>query len=133
MANVNVTLSVNTGSIVNPNVDAYCTFGQGNGVSNEDYTTEANVGDTITWQGVSSSAPATDVVNITSINYTGGQNIFDQNVINGNNGNPEKVIATIANNTQGEEEEYTINFTVFNGSNRRNGSFSIDPKIIINP
>jgi len=133
MANVNVTLSVNTGSIENPNVDAYCTFGQGNGVSNENYTTVANVGDTITWQGVSSSSPSTDVVNITSINYTGGQNIFDQNVIGGNNGNPEKVIATIANNTQNEEEEYTINFTVYNGTNRRNGSFSIDPKIIVNP
>lgn len=133
MANVNVTLNVNTGSIVNPDVDAYCTFGQGAGVSNEDYTTVANVGDTITWQGVSSSSPGTDVVNITSINYTGGQNIFDQNVINGNNGNPEKVIATIANNTQGEEEEYTINFTVLNGNTRRNGSFSIDPKIIVNP
>lgn len=131
MANVNVTLSVNTGSIVNPNVDDFCTFGQGNGVSNENYTTQANVGDTITWQGVSSSSPGTDVVNITSINYSGGQNIFDQNVINGNNGTPEKVIATIASNTQGEEEEYTINFTVFNGSTRRNGSFSIDPKIQI--
>lgn len=133
MANVNVTLSVNTGSIVNPNVDDFCTFGQGNGVSNENYTTRANVGDTISWQGVSSSSPATDVVNITSINYSGGQNIFDQNVINGNNGNPEKVIATVASNTQNEEEEYTINFTVFNGSTRRNGSFSIDPKIIVNP
>ena len=133
MANVNVTLNVNTGSIVNPNVDDYCTFGQGNGVSNENYTTVANVGDTITWQGVSSSLPGTDVVNITSINYTGGQNIFDQNVINGNNGTPEKAIATIVSNTRGEEEEYTINFTVFNGSTRRNGSFSIDPKIQVNP
>ncbi|MES2812768.1 MAG: AidA/PixA family protein [Bacteroidota bacterium] len=133
MANVNVTLSVNTGSIVNPNVDDFCTFGQGNGVSNENYTTQASVGDTISWQGVSSSSPATDVVNITSINYSGGQNIFDQNVINGNNGNPEKVIATVASNTQNEEEEYTINFTVFNGSTRRNGSFSIDPKIQVNP
>lgn len=133
MANVNVTLSVNTGSIVNPDVDAYCTFGQGDGVSNENFTTQANVGDTITWQGVSSSSPSTDVVNITSINYTGGQNVFDQNVINGNNGSPEKVIATIASSTQGEEEEYTINFTVYNGSTRRNGSFSIDPKIIVNP
>ena len=131
MANVTVTLTVNTAEIAKPDVDDYCSFGQSSG-TNEDYTTVANVGDTITWQGASSSS-VTDVVNIVSINYTGDSNIFGQNVIQGNNGDPETVSATVQNNTGGEDEIYTINFTVYNGTDQRNGQFSIDPKISINP
>ena len=131
MASITVTLTVNTAQIVKPNVDDYCSFGQSSG-SNEGYTTVANVNDTITWIGASSSS-ASDTVNITSINYTGDSNVFGQNVIQGNNGDPETVQGTVQNNTGGEDEIYTIFFTVYNGTNQRNGQFQIDPIIRVNP
>jgi hypothetical protein len=131
MANVTVTLTVDTADIQKPNVDAYCSFGQSSG-SNEDYTTVANVNDTITWQGASGSS-ASDVVNITAINYEGGNNIFNQPNLQGNGGNPETVQGTVQNDTGGDNETYTIFFTVYNGTNQRNGQFRIDPKIQINP
>ena len=131
MSNVTVTLTVNTAQIVKPNVDDYCSFGQSSG-TNEGYTTVANVNDTITWIGASSSS-ASDTVNITSINYTGDSNVFGQNILQGNNGNPETVQGTVQNNTGGEDEIYTIFFTVYNGTTKRNGQFQIDPIIRVNP
>ena len=74
-----VTLFVDTQSIQKPNDSAYCNFGQADGVSNEEFTIVANVGDTITWRGVSSSAPSTDVVSVVAINYEGGKNVFGSN------------------------------------------------------
>jgi len=72
MADVTITLNVNTSQINVHNIDSESNFGQVSGITNENYTTNANAGDTITWQGLS-SVSASDVVNITAINYEGGQ------------------------------------------------------------
>ena len=64
-----VTLYVNTGDIDKSDVNASCNFGQSADIANEDFTIQASVGDTVTWQGVSSDAPSTDVVNISAINH----------------------------------------------------------------
>ena len=126
-----VTLYVNTAQIDNRNVNASCNFGQASGISNEEFTIEVNVGDTITWQGVSSNAPSTDVVNIVSINHEGGKNVFDQNVLKSSmEDGREKVSAVVRSRTDdGNKYKYKISFTVINGGNRRNGMFHIDPKI----
>ncbi len=129
-----ITLNVDTGNIVKHEVNQYCDFGQEDGVSNEDFTITANIGDTIVWQGISSSAPDTDIVNITSINHHGGTNIFGVNTLKGNGETPELVIGEVLNTTVGENKKtykYTIKFKVLNNGVKRNGTFQIDPKIFV--
>jgi len=127
-----VTLYVNTSEINNQDVNASCDFGQDSGISNEEFTIEVNVGDTVTWQGVSSNAPSTDVVNIVSINHEGGKNIFDQNVLRSNGQSPERVSGVVkARTDDGKKYKYKISFTVMNNGEKRNGTFHIDPKIFV--
>jgi plastocyanin len=127
MANHNVTLFVDTSVNLNPqNVDSYTNFGQASG-TNENFTTTVNVGDTVTWKGESSTQP-TVTVSITKIQYNGGSEVFQASVLDGS-GSPATVVGTIESDTGGEEEEYTLSFTVSN----QNGTFNIDPKIQVNP
>ena len=126
-----ITLNVNTGEIQKPYADESCDFGQPADVANRDFTITVNVGDTVIWEGVSSDAPGTDVVNIVSINHEGGTNVFDRNILNGDGGNPERVIAVVENGNAGQEQKYAISFTVMNDGRKRNGVFRIDPKFII--
>lgn len=123
-----IILNVNTGEISKPNASASCDFGQPADISNEDFTIEANVGDTIIWEGVSTNAPETDVVHIISINHEGGKNVFSQNIIKGDG---ERVTAVVENGDEGDEDKYSISFTVMNDGVKRNGVFRIDPKIKI--
>jgi|GEM_PF-756969 hypothetical protein len=127
-----VTLYVDTSKIDKDNVNASCNFGQAVEISNEEFTIEAKVGDTITWQGVSTNAPDTDVVNIKSINHEGGKNVFGQNVLIGDRETPEKVVGKVVSTTGDEKKDlfkYKISFTVLNNGSNRNGTFHIDPVI----
>ena len=123
-----ITLTVNTGIITVQNASEVSNFGQPAGVSNEEFTISARVGDTIIWRGFSSYSE-NDVVNIKAINYEGGVNIFDQNVLLGNGADPEMVIATVVTGNPGDTIKYKIQFTVFNNGTRRGGTYNIDPKI----
>lgn len=130
MANLTITLYVNTSRIDHKNVDRDCNFGQSGNVPNEDYTSRVNVGDTVTWQGVSSTN-VNDKVNINRINYQGNSNIFGRSVIEGS-GDPETVTGLVEQDTGGDEETYTIFFSVLNSGNPRppdGDPFHIDPKI----
>lgn len=130
--NIVITLYVDTARIDTQKVNAFSNFGQAAGISNEEFTVEANVGDTITWRGVSANAPSTDVVNIVSINYEGGKNIFDQNILKSNGQSPETVSGVAKTKTEdGKKYKYKISFTVLNSGRKRNGTFHIDPKIEI--
>lgn len=127
-----VTLYVDTARIDKQDVNASCNFGQDPSIANEEFTIDVNVGDTVTWQGVSSNAPSTDVVNIVSINHEGGKNVFDKNILTGNGQSPERVTDTVRSKTDGDEKyKYKISFTVTNNGSKRNGMFHIDPKIAV--
>lgn len=136
-----VTIHVDTSQITSQNELEVCYFtsespdldiitSEGN---IEEFNISVNAGDTIIWRGVSASNTETDVVNVKSINYHGGDNVFDRNVINGNNQSPEEVVGVVKTGTNGQIEKYTIKFTVFNNGNRRGGTFQVDPKITIKP
>ncbi len=122
-----VTLNVNTGEIVKPDIGPYCNFGQADDVTNEDFTIYVRNGDTIRWVGVSTSSE-NDRVEIHSINYQGGKNVLGANVLNGVDG---VVTGTVTNAQQGDEEKYIVYFKVFNNGTQRNGMFQIDPKVKI--
>ena len=126
-----ITLFVNTAEVTSQNTALQCNFGQAEGVTNEEFTIQVKKGDIIVWKGVSTNAPETDIVSITAINHEGGVNIFDKNVLRGNNQSPEVVIGTIVQGAPGDEEKYKISFKVFNNGIQRNGTFHIDPKIQI--
>jgi hypothetical protein len=126
-----ITLYVNTADVSSQNTSEQCNFGQAEGITNEEFTIQAKKGDIIVWKGVSTNAPETDIVSITAINHEGGVNIFDKNVLRGNNQSPEVVIGTVVQGAPGDEEKYKISFKVFNNGEQRNGTFHIDPKIQI--
>lgn len=126
-----VTLFVNTTDIVKPNIDQFANFGQPAGISNENFTINVRLGDIVIWKGVSTSAPDTDIVNISAINHEGGVNVFGQNVLRGNGETPELVVGTVINGRPGDEEKYKLSFKVFVNGSKKNGTFHIDPKIIV--
>jgi len=103
-----ITLYVNTSTIDSQNESLVSNFGQGEDISNEDYTISVSIGDSIIWKGVSSTSPEDDVVNIKSINYEGGTNIFDQNILKGNGEEPEEVVGEAVNGSVGDEIKYKI-------------------------
>ena len=125
-----IVLNVDTSIINSQNADDVSNFGQEQGISNRDYTIEARIGDIIVWQGLSSVSDSDDV-SIVSINYEGGTNIFNQNRLRGNDAYPERVIGTIVNGNVGESIKYKISFIVYNNGVKRQGTFHIDPKIIL--
>ncbi len=125
-----VRLYVDTARIDKQDVNASCNFGQDPSIANEEFTIDVNLGDTVTWEGVSSNAPSTDVVNIVSINHEGGKNVFDKNILKSNGQQPETVTDIVKSRTDGGEKyKYKISFTVTNNGAKRNGMFHIDPKI----
>lgn len=136
-----ITLHVNTEQINSQNELEVCYFTSespdGQVITSsgniQDFTTVVNAGDAIVWRGQSSNNPDNDTVNISSINYHGGDNVFDQNVLNGNGGSPEEVEATVQAGTNGKTEKYAIKFKVFNNGNQNGGTFNIDPKIAVKP
>jgi hypothetical protein len=124
-----ITLNVDTGEITAPTIDQFCNFGQEEGISNEEYTIEAEVGDTIVWRGISTSSDQ-DQVLIVSINHQGdrgGRDIFGENRLEGTDG---VVRGTILNGTEeGTDYKYMLSFRVLNNGEARGGLFNIDPKI----
>lgn len=126
-----ITLFVNTAEVTSQNTGVQCSFGQTQGISNEDYTIRVKKGDIVVWKGVSTNAPDTDIINITAINHEGGVNVFNQNVLKGNGQTPEVVTGTVVQGAPGDEEKYKISFKVLNNGVQRNGTFHIDPKIQI--
>lgn len=124
---INVTLNVDTNEIKTIDAHNYCSFkGQPEMLDTRDYTINANVGDVIVWNAVSSSSK-TDQVKIVSINYETGTNVFSDNKINGQNG---VVTGTINNSTVGKSDyKYKISFKIMNNGNLQPGTFHIDPII----
>jgi len=134
-----VTLHVNTNVITSQNELEVCSFTSESAEGDisegdiENFTISVSAGDYIIWNGVSSSDPDNSIVNISSINYHGGDNVFDTNVLQGNGETPEEVVGMVQPGTNGKTEKYAVKFTVVNNGQRRGGTFSIDPKIRVKP
>ncbi len=133
MATILVNLYVDTVNVTQNNIDTTCTFQQGPGTSDENFTTVANVGDTIIWSGFPSNSPTNDIVNITGIIDTGGPNVFAN--LTTSISVPMTVTGTVEAGTSGpngDEETYTLNFAVQHQDGTQS-TFHIDPKIQVHP
>lgn len=99
-------------------------------MANEDYVVEVNAGDTITWQGVSTNAPSTDMIHIVSVKHQKGKKIFDQDELLGDGKGPQKISRKALYPTQdGQHFKYVLSFTVSSNRVKKNGVFKIDPVI----
>ncbi len=119
-----ITLYVNTAEISNQDTNAYCDFGQEEGIPNEEFTITVRNLDTVIWQGESTSSPDDEVM-VNAINHEGGKNVFGKNVLKDTRDNPGVVQEQVVNGVDGDEQKYKISFKVKN----KNGTFHIDPKI----
>lgn len=98
-----------------------CHFeGQDEDTDTRDYTIEAEVGNTIIWQGESESG--NDSIFIRKIKLAQGTNIFDRDFING----VETVTGVVKHNTKNKPDyKYTIHFKINNSGKM----YKIDPKV----
>ena len=81
-----VTLNVDTAEVKTQDTHSYCYFeGQSESIDTREYTINANVGDVIVWNAVSTTSDR-DQVKITAIDYEGGTNVFSSNRMSGENG-----------------------------------------------
>ena len=127
-----ILLNVNTSEVLNTNLATTINFGQAAGISNEEFTIQVNRGDIIVWQAVSSNAPDTDEVRVTTIQHESGPNFFGSATLSDNLQTPGVVLGSISNGRPGEIQKYTLHFRVWNSGNPRGGTFVVDPKIQIN-
>ena len=74
-----ITLNVDTSKVTRDNTSTTCNFGQDPSISNEEYTIEVSIGDTVEWEGISTSSE-NDEIDIISINHEGGSRLFNKNV-----------------------------------------------------
>lgn len=128
-----ITLYVNTNKIDQTNIAKHAHFGQGPGITNEEYTTHVKKGDIVIWKGVSISDPK-DIVNITEIEHKmqdKSKNFFDRNRLRGNGDDHETVVGTLKRAKRGEEQKYILKCTVIDNGNGepRKVAFEIDPKL----
>ena len=120
-----ITLNVDTSKVTRTNTNSTCNFGQDPSISNADYTIEVSIGDTVEWEGISTSSE-NDEIDIISINHEGGARLFNRNVLNGNGGIVSGIVSV---GRAGDSEKYTIKFRVYRNGRRLPGIFKIDPKL----
>lgn len=122
-----ITLNVNTAEITRSTINKNSNFGQDPEISNEDFTVEVSLGETIVWQGVSTSSED-DVVQIISIQHESGTRLFNKNRINGSEGVArDKVVQGRGGNV----EKYSIIFRIIRNGSVVPGTFKIDPKLVV--
>lgn len=129
MADLTITITVDTATITQSNVDTTVSISDSAGdpttTNPEDFVSNVKAGDSVEWKGVPDASYPNDTVSITKIEYEGQDNIFGQTTLNGSGGT---VTGTVQSNTQGEEEQYKIYFTVVHNSGNPQ-SFYLDPFI----
>ena len=141
-----ITLTVKTASLYGMSapsqsqVNSCCTLSDDNlGSSSngtlEDFKSKVFINNNVRWIGVSSDSGYS--VAIDSLVYeskSNDVNFFENATINGTGGRSGNASANVKNdpNLVNELDIYTINFSVYNSGNLHK-SFSIDPKLAINP
>lgn len=126
-----ITLNVDTSQINGSNIREVCYFSPEQAVEIEEYNTEVNIGDLVLWKGISTSDPENDRVEITSINYEGGERVFNRNTLRDSPSAVGIVSGTVSKGKKGNFSKYKVSFRVYQNANRLPGLFHIDPKITI--
>ncbi len=121
-----VILTCDTANITNDNVNDVCSFGQQSDVSNVDFTTDVNLEDIVVWRGEATNPD--NSIELHSINYQGGKNVFKKNVMRDVDG---IVTGKVVEGLPGDVEKYNLKFRVYRNGSLLPGMFDIDPRIRI--
>ncbi|MFO7744805.1 MAG: hypothetical protein R6V36_05415 [Psychroflexus sp.] len=121
-----ILLTCDTSNITKDNVNDVCSFGQEPDVSNVDFTTDVSLDDFVVWIGETTNSNSS--IELHSINYQGGKNVFNKNVLTDDNGT---VTGKVVDGLPGDVEKYVLKFRVFINGSRLPGIFDIDPRIRI--
>lgn len=134
--NHNVILYVDTKNINKHNVEEKTSFDQYDmNLNNHTFKTYVEKGNSITWAGLSISAP-NDKVIITKIEYESESNIFGRRKLRGDCCDDSgKVIGTARNHSNGKSESYNIYFQICEGNNGglKKKVYKVDPQIEVDP
>lgn len=128
MADINITVTVDTENVSQADVNTAVTLTDDNGGfdvesgNSSTFETTAVAQSKLIW--TPASVNGTDTVAITGINYNSGDHIFDGDPVQNSDGTWQ--VYMDAQITEGQEEEYDIVFSV---SNKPGESFTLDPKV----
>lgn len=127
---IQIILHVDTENVTSDNIAETCNFGQDPSISNEEFLVHVALGDEIIWEGVSSTNPDGDVVEIKLIKYEGGRRVLNKERLTDSNNDPGRVRGNVVQGDPNDEQKYMIRFKVFNDGQPR-GVYTIDPKLRI--
>jgi hypothetical protein len=138
MANIKIILIVDTQKIKKGNVETHCNFTDNTKdmkiLDPKEYITVIDAGQTIEWSGVARNPETCDCVSIDSIvleHKHGNIDLFGTPVIIGSGGTLRATI--LPHETGGRNETYKVYFTVIRNKDGYTETYTIDPKIGINP
>lgn len=120
-----IILTCDTSDITTENVNEVCSFGQDSGISNEDFTVDASIGDVILWRGIAKNDNLSSTIEIKEVNYHDGKNVFGDETLKSRGG---LLSAEVIEGDPGDEVKYDLTFRVYVDGRRLN-TFTIDPKI----
>lgn len=146
MPNVAITLNVQANTlwnIVNPTqaqINACCSISDDNNGNSpngtlEDFTSQVNLTNNVRWVGVTNDQGYTVAIDSISYELKGDDvNIFDNDPIMGSGGRSGNVNANVKNDNTliGKHDDYLIRFSIYDSPSDFK-SFSIDPKLQVNP
>lgn len=123
-----IVLTCDTTDITKENVNKVCSFGQESGITNEEFTLDADIGDIIVWKGVAKNSNLPSSIELSQVNHEGGENVFGRNTLKDDEG---IITGEIVQGEPGDEEKYNLKFKVYVDGRKVNGTFMIDPRIKI--
>ncbi|MEK8179981.1 hypothetical protein WMW71_06465 [Flavobacterium buctense] len=146
MPDVKITLNVSANTLwnlTNPSqaqIDGCCSLSDDNNGNSpngtiEDFTSQVNLNKNVKWVGVTADSGYTVAIDSISYENEGDDvNIFSSGTITGSGGRSGNVNANVNNdgNLVNQHEDYTINFSIYDTPTEFK-SFSIDPKLQVNP
>lgn len=146
MPDVKITLNVQASTLWNiPNptqaqIDGCCSLTDDNNGNSpngtlEDFTSQVNLNKNVKWSGTTGDSGYTIAIDsIVYENEGDDVNIFNSITIGGSGGRSGNVNANVLNESSlvGLHDDYTINFSIYDTPTDCK-SFSIDPKLQVNP
>lgn len=122
-----IMLTVDVDNITAENLEETCSFGQGDNISNEDFTTIVTIGDEVKWKidVLDSSRGSAKLV---KYKHENGPKFFNADSISVKNNRIKGTIEEGAG-TEGDTEKYTLEFKIKKQGTNEWITYAIDPKL----
>ena len=127
-----ITLSCQDNQLTDDNINSVCNFGQPSDISNEEFTVDLPKAGIAIFEG-KFETPGLGYIDIVSIDYESGVNIFRDRHLRGggNSANDGRIRGVVKRGNVGDVLKYAITFDAYDSNGNFIGRFTIDPKIKI--